>query len=292
MGNSQADKHLLVESMFYDVLPPRHRDAHKGSCGSVAIIGGDESMVGAVLLAARAALLSGAGRVYATMLSKNAPAVDINQPEIMMRTPAALAHLKQLDCVAIGPGLGRSVAAIELLILWLTEPAGQDMPMVLDADALNLVSEHAHLAKLLKGRHAQTVITPHAGEAARLLGSSADFVMNNRVDAALSLAAAFNVTCVLKGAGSICAHHDGTYCVNSTGNPALASGGTGDVLTGVIASLIAQGVAPLAAARLGIFAHGAAADNLVAKGVGPRGMTASEVLHEVRNVINQLSRHD
>ena len=292
MGNSQADQHLLAEIMFYHALPPRHLDAHKGSCGSVAIIGGDDSMVGAVLLAARAALLSGAGRVYAAMLSKNAPGVDMGQPEIMVRTPAALAHLKQLDCAAIGPGLGHSVAAIELLILWLTEPAGQDMPMVLDADALNLIAEHAHLAKLLKSRRAQTVITPHVGEAARLLGSSTEFVLSNRIDAALSLAAAFNLTCVLKGAGSICAHHDGTYSVNSTGNPALASGGTGDVLTGLIASLIAQGVAPLDAAKLGVFAHGLAADNLVARGIGPRGVTASEVLYEVRNVVNQLSSHD
>jgi len=291
MDNRQADQHLLVESMFYHTLPPRQRDAHKGSCGSVAVIGGDESMVGAVLLAARAALYSGPGRVYAAMLSKHAPSVDMLQPEIMMRSPAALAHLKQLDCVAIGPGLGQSVAAIELLILWLTEPAGQDTPMVLDADALNLVAEHAHLAKLLKGRRAQTVITPHVGEAARLLGTEVEFVLNNRIDTALRLAEAFKVTCVLKGADSICAHHDGTLFVNSTGNPALASGGTGDVLTGLVASLIAQGVAPLAAAKLGVFAHGLAADNLVAKGVGPRGVTASEVLHEVRDVLNRLSRH-
>lgn len=291
MGNHQANQHLLVESMFYHTLPPRQRDAHKGSCGSVAVIGGDDSMVGAVLLAARAALYSGSGRVYAAMLSKHAPVVDISQPEIMMRSPAALAHLKQLDCVAIGPGLGQSVAAIELLILWLTEPAGQDTPMVLDADALNLVAEHAHLAKLLKGRRAQTVITPHVGEAARLLGTGTEFVLDNRIDAALRLAEVFKVICVLKGAGSICAHHDGTCFVNSTGNPALASGGTGDVLTGLIASLIAQGVVPLDAAKLGVFAHGLAADNLVAKGVGPRGVTASEVLHEVRDVINRLSRH-
>jgi len=292
MANSQADQHLLVESMFYHVLPPRHRDAHKGSCGSVAIIGGDEGMVGAVLLAARAALLSGAGRVYAAMLSKNAPAVDVSQPEIMMRTPAALAHLKQLDCAAIGPGLGRSVAAIELLILWLTEPAGQDVPMVLDADALNLVAEHAHLAKLLKSRHAQTVITPHAGEAARLLATSAEAVQNNRIDAALQLAATFKVTCVLKGAGTVCAYHDGSYVVNPTGNPALATGGTGDVLTGLVAGLIAQGVKPQDAAKLGVYTHGLAADRLVKKGVGPVGLTASEVLLEARHVINRLSCHD
>jgi hydroxyethylthiazole kinase-like uncharacterized protein yjeF len=287
----KTDHQLLVKSMFQHVLPPRNAEAHKGSCGSVAIIGGDESMVGAVLLAARAALFSGAGRVYVAMLSKNAPPVDLNHPEIMMRTPAALAHLKQLDCVAIGPGLGQSIQAIELLISWLTEPIGQSMPMVLDADALNLIAEHAHLAELLKKRHAQTIITPHAGEAARLLGVSSEFVQDNRADAALNLAKKFNVVCVLKGAGSICAYPDGDYFVNTTGNPALASGGTGDVLTGLIAGLIAQGVKPGAAAKLGVFAHGLAADNLVARGIGPRGVTASEVLQEVRNVINQLDQN-
>ena len=285
----KADHQLLVKSMFQHVLPPRDADAHKGSCGSVAIIGGDESMVGAVLLAARAALFSGAGRVYAAMLSKNAPTVDFNHPEIMMRTPAALAHLKQLDCVAIGPGLGQSLQAIELLISWLTEPLGQSIPMVIDADALNLIAEHAHLAELLKKRHAQSIITPHAGEAARLLGVNSEFVQASRVDAALNLAKKFNVICVFKGAGSICVQPDGTCFVNTTGNPALASGGTGDVLTGLIASLIAQGLTPFDAAKLGVFAHGLAADNLVAAGVGPRGITASEVLLEARNVINQLN---
>ena len=287
----KTDHQLLVKSMFHHVLMPRNAESHKGSCGSVAIVGGDESMVGAVLLAARSALFSGAGRVYAAMLSKSAPAVDLNHPEIMMRTPAALAHLKQLDCVAIGPGLGQSMQAIELLIFWLTEPLGQSLPMVLDADALNLIAEHAHLAELLKRRHAQTIITPHAGEAARLLGVSAESVQANRVDAALNLAKAFNVICVLKGAGTICAYPDGACFVNTTGNPALASGGTGDVLTGLIASLVAQGVNPGDAAKLGVFAHGLAADNLLDRGIGPRGMTASEVLHEVRSIINQLNQN-
>ena len=287
----KTDHQLLVKSMFQHVLQPRDAESHKGSCGSVAIIGGDDSMVGAVLLAARAALFSGTGRVYAAMLSKNAPAVDLNHPEIMMRSPAALLHLKQLDCVALGPGFGQSIQAIELLISWLTEPIGQGMPMVLDADALNLVAEHAHLAELLKKRHAQTVITPHAGEAARLLGVSAEFIQVNRMEAALSLAKKFNVVCVLKGAGTICAYPDGTCFVNTTGNPALASGGTGDVLTGLVASFIAQGVQPENAAKLGVFAHGLAADNLVARGIGPRGVTASEVLQEVRAVINQFNQN-
>jgi len=290
MNTKKINPHLLVQSMFHPALPSRNNDAHKGSCGSVAIIGGDESMVGAVLLASRAALFSGAGRVYAAMLSKDAPTVDICHPEIMVRSPAALTHLKQLDCVAIGPGLGQSIAAIELLIFWLTQPIGQEIPMLLDADALNLIAIHPHLAELAKNRYSETVITPHAGEAARLLATSAEFIQNNRIDAALQLAKKFHAICVLKGAGSICAHHDGSYFVNTTGNPALATGGTGDVLAGLITSLIAQGLPVLDAAKLGVYAHGAAADNLVAKGIGPVGMTASELVLEVRNVINQSNK--
>ncbi len=150
MSNEKTDTHFLVPGMFHHLLPSRKADAHKGANGSVAIIGGDESMVGAVLLAARAALLSGAGRVYAAMLGKDAPAVDICHPEIMLRRPEALPQLKQLDCVAIGPGLGQSITAIELLIFWFTQPACQHTPMVLDADALNLIAAHPHLAELVK----------------------------------------------------------------------------------------------------------------------------------------------
>lgn len=288
MSAEKSNDHRLMSAMFKSVLPVRNVDAHKGSCGSVAIIGGDEGMVGAVLLAARAALLSGSGRVYAAMLSKSAPAVDVCHPEIMLRSPSALAHLSQLDCVAIGPGLGQSITAVELLVFWLKEPAGRHTPMLLDADALNLIAQHAHLADLVKARRAETVITPHAGEAARLLATTAESIQSSRIDAALQLATTFKVTCVLKGAGTICASHDGSYVVNSTGNAALATGGTGDVLTGLIASLIAQGVRPQDAAKLGVYAHGLAADNLVKKGVGPIGVTASEVLLEARNVINQL----
>jgi len=242
------------------------------------------------LLAARAALLSGAGRVYAAMLGKDAPAVDICHPEIMLRRPEALPQLKQLDCVAIGPGLGQSITAIELLIFWFTQPACQHTPMVLDADALNLIAAHPHLAELVKKRHAATMITPHAGEAARLLATDVESIQNNRIDSAQRLARAFNVICVLKGAGSICAHPDGRYFVNTSGNPALAAGGTGDVLTGLIASFIAQGLEVFDAAKLGVYAHGAAADNLVERGIGPRGLTASEVTLELRHVINQLDK--
>ena len=271
--------------MFQPALPPRQTDAHKGSFGSIVIIGGDAGMVGAVLLAARAALLSGAGRVYAAMLANDAPTVDLTQPEIMLRKVADLSQLKQLNVVVIGPGLGQSKTAIELLEFWLT----QTVPILIDADALNLMAQHPHLAVLCKKRQAETVITPHAGEAARLLATTSEDIQKNRTECALKLAQSIHVTCVLKGAGSICAHTDGTWFINTTGNPGLASGGTGDVLSGIIGSLMAQGLNALDAAKLGVYLHGAAADALLAEGLGPVGLTASEVALEVRNIINQLN---
>lgn len=271
--------------MLVNALPARHADAHKGTFGSLAIIGGDTSMVGAVLLSARAALLSGAGRVYAACLSSNAPSVDILHPELMFRKPADLIDLAQLDCVVIGPGLGQSQEAIELLEFWLS----QNVKMLIDADGLNLIAKHPHLTVICKNRRAETVITPHAGEASRLLGVTSEDIQQNRTQSALKLARTLHATSVLKGANTLVANDDGNYFINTTGNVGLASGGTGDVLSGIIGSLLAQGLSGLDAAKLGVFVHGTAADVLVAKGVGPVGLAASEVAIEVRNVINQLS---
>jgi hydroxyethylthiazole kinase-like uncharacterized protein yjeF len=276
---------FLVQSMVQSALPPRKNDAHKGSFGSVAIIGGDTGMAGAVLLAARAALHCGVGRVYAAMLSKDAPSVDMFQPEIMLRSPVAITQLPQLNCVVIGPGLGQSKVAIELLEFWLA----QKVALLLDADALNLIASHLHLATLVISRDAETVITPHPGEAARLLDASSEHVQQNRIESALKLASTLRVICVLKGAGSICAHYDGSWFINSTGNPGLASGGTGDVLSGIIGGLMVQGLCGFEATKLGVYAHGAAADALVKAGIGPVGLSASEVSLEVRKIINQLS---
>lgn len=270
------------------VLSPRDIAAHKGDCGSVAVIGGDDGMVGAAMLTARAALLTGTGRVYAAMLSHSAPSVDMLHPEIMLRKPFDLLQLKQLNALVIGPGLGQSIAAIELLILWLKHAAAKQLALVLDADALNLISQHAHLADLMSRTLIPVVITPHAGEAGRLLALTADDVQKNRAEMAIQLAKKYHCVCVLKGQGTLCADANGHCFLNATGNPALATGGTGDVLAGVIASLIAQGVNVMDAAKLGVYAHGLAADNLVARGVGVRGLTASELLIEVRHVINHL----
>lgn len=277
---------LLVRSQFISTLPTRAPDANKGDFGSVAIVGGDTGMLGAVLLAARAALFCGAGRVYAVFLADNAPSVDPCHPEIMMKSTTSLTNLAQLSCVVIGPGLGQSKAAITLLEFYMA----QQMPLLIDADGLNLISQHPHLMATLQHRKAQTVITPHPVEAARLLKTTVEDIQKNRPQSALNLAYKFQVSCVLKGAGSIIADADVSWFMNTTGNPGLASGGTGDVLSGIIGSLIAQGLSVLEAAKLGVYVHGAAADQLVADGVGPVGITASEVAQEARKQINQLNK--
>ncbi len=243
-------------------------------------------MVGAVLLASRAALFCGAGRVYAAFLASDAPSVDICHPEIMLHSAATLTNLRQLSCVVIGPGLGQSKVAIKLLEFCMA----QHIPLLMDADALNLLSQHPHLVTILQQRQAQTILTPHPAEAARLLKTTVENIQNNRIKSAQNLAVRFKAICVLKGAGSICADADGHWFINTTGNPGLASGGTGDVLSGIIGSLVAQGLNVLDAAKLGVYVHGAAADTLVASGIGPVGLTASEVAQEARNQINQLNK--
>lgn len=264
-------------------LPKRAVDSHKGMNGSIAIIGGDKGMTGAALMAARAALLTGSGRTYLSFLDEQAPSVDMQHPEIMVRSPNELSQLKQLDCVVIGTGLGLSKAALTLLEFWLA----QETKLLIDADALNLIAEHEGLANALKKRQAETVITPHPGEASRLLKHAIE--LDQRIESALALAKSLHVTCVLKGAKSVIAHHDGRHFINTTGNAGLASGGTGDVLSGIIGSLMAQGLNGLDAASAGVYIHGAAADALVASGTGPIGLTASEVALAARNIINQLN---
>ena len=296
MTNKQSkDKDIgskvLLQSMFLPALPLRALDTHKGNFGSVAIVGGDTGMVGAVLLASRAALFCGAGRVYATFLADNAPNVDTCHPEVMLHSAATLTNLTQLNCVVIGTGLGQSKAAIELLEFCMS----QHVALLIDADALNLISQHMHLQEIVKNRQAETIITPHPAEAARLLSTTVNDVQQNRVESAQNLAFKFKAICVLKGAGTIITSSDiaivnGNWFINTTGNPGLASGGTGDVLSGIIGGLIAQGLSGLEAAKLGVYVHGAAADALVAEGIGPVGLTASEIAQEARKQINLLNK--
>ena len=273
---------LVGGEILRAILAPRLRNSHKGDYGSVGVIGGDRGMVGAALLAARAALKFGAGRVYAGLLAVDAPLADAEQPELMLRDVAEVLKLSHLSCLAVGPGLGQSPDAA----YWLGAALDSELPLVVDADALNLVAADAQLAALLRNRRAPALLTPHPAEAARLLSTDTAKVQEDRVGAALALAAKTGCAVALKGAGTICAASGGDWHINTSGNPGMASAGMGDVLTGLVAALIAQGARPGDALLAGVYAHGAAADALVARGTGPLGLTAGEVIEAARALAN------
>lgn len=274
---------LIGHGVLAHVLPPRPHNSHKGTYGSAGLIGGAQGMVGAALLAARAALKCGTGRVYAGLLASDAPLVDALQPELMLRTADAVLRLNHLTALAIGPGLGDSPDAAEYLD-WALEAS---VPLLLDADALNQIASDAAQKNKLKQRVISTILTPHPAEAARLLGCTTDEVQQDRVAATLRLARECNAGVVLKGAGSICAWPDGHWAINTSGNPGMAAAGMGDVLTGIIVALLAQGVDERHALTAGVYLHGAAADQLVKNGCGPIGLTAGEIIDAARMLLNR-----
>lgn len=278
---------LLTPAYVRPWLGPRKRNTHKGTYGALAVIGGNRGMVGAAVLAARAGLTTGAGKVYLGLLSPEGLAVDQAHPELMIRS---IDDVQAADAFVVGPGAGRSPSATSASMFErsvLPALLSQDKPMVLDADALNAVAHSDALRDQLRERRkAATILTPHAAEAARLLQKETVEVQADRVANARELAARFHAHVVLKGTGSVCAFPDGTWSINSTGNPGLASGGTGDVLAGMIGALLCQGLPADRALQYAVCLHGAAADALVARGKGPIGLTASEVAMEARRLLN------
>jgi hydroxyethylthiazole kinase-like uncharacterized protein yjeF len=280
-GMPAAGAGLNEPARFGALLAPRLHNSHKGSFGDVAIIGGAAGMTGAAVLAARGALFAGAGRVFVASLEPG-PAYDSLQPEIMFRTAAGFDGSG--STLVLGPGMGDSAAALRSLVRALDGPS----PLVLDADALNLVAASPDLQGRLADRAGAVIMTPHPLEAARLLGVTAAVVQGDRLAAAREIAARFGAVAVLKGSGSVIADSDGLALINPTGNPGLATGGTGDVLAGVCGSLLAQGWPAWEAALGAVWMHGAGADALVLAGVGPVGMTAGELPAAIRTVFNQL----
>jgi len=274
---------VLSGPIVQSTIKRRLANSHKGTYGSLGIIGGAAGMVGAAWLAGRAALHLGTGRVYVGTLDGNAPAIDPGQPELMLRNADSILKLDHLSALAVGPGMGKSAQAKGLL----KDALRVELPLVLDADALNIIAQEPILRRAVPRRSAPTVLTPHPAEAARLMGVSGVEVQNDRIEAALALARRYNAKVVLKGAGSVCATQEGTWNINVTGNPGLASAGQGDVLTGMIGALLAQGSDAADALRAAVYLHGAAADECVASGIGPIGLTASDVLRTVRGLVNR-----
>jgi ADP-dependent NAD(P)H-hydrate dehydratase / NAD(P)H-hydrate epimerase len=271
--------------LFREILKPRPRNFHKGMAGSVGILGGAAGMTGAALLAGRAALKLGAGRVYVGLLEEEGLSVDPAAPELMLRHADDVLG-QDLDALAVGPGLGTGERAETLIGAALAS----DIACVLDADALNVLAESTDLRKACARRSADTVLTPHPAEAARLLGTSTAEIQADRVQASRTLAKHFNAHVVLKGNGSILTARDGHWFINTSGNAGMASAGMGDVLAGLLGALLAQRYSGESSLVLGVHLHGCAADELVRSGAGPVGLTASELPDAARRLWNEWLR--
>ncbi|MGZ8157208.1 MAG: NAD(P)H-hydrate dehydratase [Methylobacter sp.] len=258
-------------------LPRRNRCAHKGNCGHVLIVGGDRGYSGAARMAGEAALRTGAGLVSIATRAEHSALMNLNRPELMchgVETAGQLAALlEKAGVVVVGPGLGQSGWAKALFNAAIS--AGK--PMVIDADGLNLLA-NAPAAK------PDWVLTPHPGEAARLLNCSTADIQQDRFAAALSIQASYGGVVILKGAGTLIASEH-QLAVSNTGNPGMASGGMGDVLGGMIAGLLAQGLSLQDAAQQGVYNHGLAAD-LAAEKDGERGLLASDLMPYIRQLVN------
>lgn len=244
-------------------------DAHKGTRGSVGILGGAAGMVGAAWLAGRAALHAGAGRVYVGQIDPAAPAVDPLYPELMLRRAETLLSSDlPLTALVAGPGMGAAPPAADLLVQAMAAP----VPLLIDADALNLIAARADLRQRLLQRAkggVATVITPHPAEAARLLNTMVEALQADRPAAARALVERYQCIAVLKGAGTRVAWlaegaslPDIRVMRNPTGSNRLATAGTGDVLSGLIGALLARGLDAPTAAQLGVWVHGRAGEQL------------------------------
>jgi len=283
------------------LLEPRSANTHKGTYGHPLVIAGSRGKSGAAILAARGALRMGAGLVTAAIPGSIAAIVAGGQPELMTEpmpdrdghfaAPAAIEDLKALaagkTALIAGPGMGVSDDTRELVAWLVGEGAQPGRPLLIDADALNLVAALGSAS--LKSARGPVVLTPHPGEMARLIGTSNAAVNADRIGAARRLAEATGAGVLLKGARTVIATPDGGLFINSSGNPGMATAGMGDVLSGIIGALLGQGMAPGAALTLGAFIHGFAADRL-AERLGPVGYLAGEVADELPAAIGSLMR--
>lgn len=289
------DARLLDANIGY-VLPSRRHNSNKGLYGHVLALGSDHGFGGAIRMTAEAALRCGAGKVSIATRAANVPAINAACPELMVHGIDGPQEFKSLldgiDVIALGPGLGQAAWGHALWDVALHS----GLPCVIDADALNLLSrESARLAggevisrsSLPKPEHAFHVLTPHPGEAARLLGTSTAKIQGDRYGAVRKIAARYNAIVVLKGGGSLIADPAGHVAVCPWGNPGMASGGMGDVLTGVIAALMGQGLSGWDAARLGVAVHARAGD--IAAGAQPRGLIATDLFPALRQLVNAFS---
>ena len=290
---------IISAEMVHNSIRKRKREIHKGHCGRILLVAGSEGMMGAAVLSCRSALRSGSGLVQLAVPNELFPVAQVAVPEATCRPRSFSAgDLARYDAVAVGPGLGTDRESVETVRCLLE---GYEGNLVLDADALNVIAEPGnHLMDLVRSRKGQTIITPHPGEAGRLLQMPEITGVTDsvrRMDFAKKLAEKTGAVAVLKGADTIVATPGGDSYTNTTGNPGMATGGSGDVLTGMIAGLWGQkqtcedgGLRRLAAweaAVCGVFLHGLAGD-LAAEALGEYGMIAGDIAEKIPFAIRQI----
>ncbi|MDD3879478.1 MAG: NAD(P)H-hydrate dehydratase [Syntrophomonas sp.] len=297
LQDKRLKTNLLSEAMIKPWLRPRHPESHKGTYGHVLLIGASQGLTGAIIMAAGAALKSGAGLVTAAVPESQLGVVDGGWMEIMSSPlaensqgtialealPLIEGLLGQASACAIGPGMSRFSEASAILRLVL-ERAG--IPVLIDADGLNALAEDL---TVLKDRQVPVVLTPHPGEMARLTGKSIEEIQSKRFAVARDFAQQWGVTLVLKGNKTLIATAAGEIYLNITGNPGMATAGSGDVLCGLIAGLMAQGLRPLDASIAGVYIHGLAGDR-AAEIKGQRGLVAGDILHSLPDILQRFER--
>lgn len=272
-----ADMRRITGAMLVKNLPARKRNAHKGDFGHVLVVGGAPGMPGAVRLAGEAALRAGAGRVSIATHPSHQASIMAGRPELMCHALDDPGDIERLiddsTVVVLGPGLGQtdwSIAIFEALV-------NRPLSLVMDADALNLLADREQ-------RRDDWILTPHPGEAARLLGETSANIQSDRTAALNGIVSRYGGSIVLKGAGTLISSHNGPAWLCTAGNPGMAAPGMGDVLTGIIAALWAQGLGRKQAAVLGVEIHARAGD--AAAAAGERGMLASDLINELRDRVN------
>ncbi len=298
LTDENIQQNIITSAMVRDVFPKRSPNVHKGSCGKALIIAGSKGMTGAAALSAEAAVRSGAGLVLLGIAESLHDIMESKVTEVMTRPLAevavgimgqgAVSAVKEMamlnDVVAIGPGLGRHVdtsVAVRQII------NSVEKPLVIDADALYALVDHV---QLLTETKAVPILTPHSGEMAKLIGLTVDEVNQDRIYIARQAAMEWGSIIILKGARTLVAFPDGEVYININGNAGMATGGTGDVLTGVIAALIAQGLSSHEAALVGVYIHGLAGD-IVARS-GMIGMNASDLIRALPATIFGIQEKD
>lgn len=284
-----ADAQRLTLEQWQQLLPQRPGDAHKGLFGHVMVIGGDLGYGGAAAMAAEAAARVGSGLVSVATRAEHVAGVLARHPELMVAGIASGQQLEPLldrpTVLVVGPGLGRSSWSEQVLKQVCDASEARNLPLIMDADALNILAE----GRVINGSREHWILTPHPGEAARLLDCSVAEIEQDRFAAAEELQASYGGTVILKGAGSLVCCGNGVTGLANVGNPGMATAGMGDVLSGVLGGLVAQGMPLADAARLGVCIHGIAGDRAAAE-LGQRGLMATDLIPHLQRLVNPEPR--